>query len=231
MNSERVLVVDDERKIREVVGSYLERQGYQVALSEGGESALAAMTEQRPSLVVLDLVLPDIPGEEVARAMRGVSDVPIVMLTAKSSENDRVAGLELGADDYLVKPFSVRELAARVAAVLRRSRAAHPERLRFDGGGLVLERATRAVTVGGEPVELTRTETDILFALVDHAGQTLTRDQLITLARGFDAMPEERTVDAHVKNLRHKLGDDSRQPRYLVTEIGVGYRFGLRPDA
>jgi two-component system, OmpR family, response regulator RegX3 len=126
-----VLVVDDERKIREVVGSYLKRQGYQVALSEDGESALAAMTEQRPSLVVLDLMLPDIPGEEIARAIRNVSDVPIVMLTAKSSENERVAGLELGADDYLVKPFSARELAARVAAVLRRTRGANPERLRL----------------------------------------------------------------------------------------------------
>jgi len=231
VTSERVLVVDDERKIREVVGSYLTRQGYEVALSEDGESALAAMTEQRPNLVVLDLVLPDIPGEEVARAIRGVSDVPIVMLTAKSSENERVAGLELGADDYLVKPFSARELAARVAAVLRRTRGAHTERLSFDAGRLVLERSTRTVLVGGERAELTRTETDILFALVDHAGQTLTRDQLITPARGFDAAPEERTVDAHVKNLRHKLNDHTRPPRYLVTEIGIGYRFGLRPDA
>jgi two-component system, OmpR family, response regulator RegX3 len=228
VSSERVLVVDDERKIRDVVGSYLERQGYEVALFEDGESALAAMTAMQPSLVVLDLVLPDIPGEEVARAIRQVSDVPIVMLTAKSSENDRVAGLELGADDYLVKPFSARELAARVAAVLRRTRSAHPERLSFDGGRLVLERSTRTVLLAGEPVELTRTERDILFALVDHAGQTLTRDQLITLARGFDAVPEERTIDAHMKNLRHKLGDHSR---CLVTEIGVGYRFGLRPDA
>jgi DNA-binding response OmpR family regulator len=231
VSNERVLVVDDERKIREVVGSYLERQGYQVVLSEDGESALTAMAELRPSLVVLDLVLPDMPGEEVARAIRGVSDVPIVMLTARSSENDRVAGLELGADDYLVKPFSARELAARVAAVLRRARAANPDRLSFNGGRLVLERDSRTVLVAGEPVELTRTETGILFALVDHAGQNLTRDQLITLARGFDAAPEERTVDAHVKNLRRKLGDRSHPPRYLVTEIGIGYRFGLRPDA
>jgi DNA-binding response OmpR family regulator len=231
VSNERVLVVDDERKIREVVGSYLERQGYRVALSEDGESALAAMTEQRPSLVVLDLMLPDIPGEEVARAVRAVSDVPIVMLTAKSSENDRVAGLELGADDYLVKPFSVRELAARVAAVLRRARAALPDVLSFDGGRLVLERGTRNVTVDGELIELTRTESDLLFALVDHAGQTLTRDQLITLARGFDAVPDERTIDAHVKNLRRKLGEHRRHPHALVTEIGVGYRFGLRPDA
>jgi DNA-binding response OmpR family regulator len=231
VSSERVLVVDDERKIREVVGSYLERQGYDVALYEDGESALAAMTAQRPSLVVLDLMLPDIPGEEVARAIRSVSDVPIVMLTAKSSENERVAGLELGADDYLVKPFSARELAARVAAVLRRTRGAHPELLRFDGGRLVLDRSARTVLVAGEPIELTRTETDILFALVNHAGQTLTRDQLITLARGFDAAPDERTIDVHVKNLRHKLGDHSRRAHYLVTEIGVGYRFGLRPDA
>lgn len=231
MSGERVLVVDDERKVREVVGSYLRRQGYEVALFEDGESALAAVTDRRPSLVVLDLMLPDIPGEEVARAIRDVSDVPIVMLTAKSSENDRVAGLELGADDYLVKPFSARELAARVAAVLRRAHMTHPDRLCFDGGRLVLERGTRTVSVAGVPVELTPTETDILFALVDNAGRTLTRDQLITLARGFDATPEERTVDAHIKNLRRKLGDHSRRRHYLVTEIGIGYRFGLRPDA
>jgi DNA-binding response OmpR family regulator len=227
---ERVLVVDDERKIREVVGSYLQRQGYRVVLSEDGESALTAMAEERPSLVVLDLVLPDMPGEEVARAIRCVSDVPIVMLTAKSSENDRVAGLDLGADDYLVKPFSARELAARVAAVLRRARAAHPERLSFDGGRLLMERETRTVLVDGEPVEFTPTEAGILFALVDHRGQTLTRDQLITLTRGFDAAPEERTVDVHVKNLRRKLRDRAHPPRYLVTEIGIGYRFGLRAD-
>jgi DNA-binding response OmpR family regulator len=231
VSTERVLVVDDERKIRELVGSYLERQGYQVTLSENGESALNSMIELRPSLVVLDLVLPDIPGEEVARAVRRVSDVPIVMLTAKSSEHDRVAGLELGADDYLVKPFSVRELAARVAAVLRRARAVHPERLSFDGGRLVLERGARTVTVGGDMIELTRSESELLFALVDHSGQSLTRDQLITLARGFDAEPDERTVDTHVKNLRRKLGDDPRHPSYLLTEIGVGYRFGLKPDA
>lgn len=231
MANERVVVVDDERKIREVVGSYLQRQGYEVVLCEDGESALTAMSEERPSLVVLDLVLPDMPGEEVARAIRCVSDVPIVMLTAKASENDRVAGLGLGADDYLVKPFSVRELAARVAAVLRRARAAHPDRLSYDGGRLVLERERRTVLIGGEPVELTRTERGILFALVDHAGQTLTRDQLITLARGFDAAPEDRTVDAHIKNLRRKLGDRCRPPRYLVTEVGIGYRFGVRSDA
>jgi DNA-binding response OmpR family regulator len=229
MAATRVLVVDDERKIREIVGGYLERQGHRVTLAENGQAALDAALEQHPDLIVLDLVLPDIPGEEVARALREVSPVPIIMLTAKSAEDDRVAGLRIGADDYLVKPFSVRELAARVDAVLRRTRGRSTTS--YDGGRLVLDPQARTVLVEGRPAPLTRTELDLLLALAENAGRVLTRDQLMTVSRGFDADAGERTVDAHVKNLRHKLGDDPHRPRYIETVPSVGYRFALRPDA
>jgi DNA-binding response OmpR family regulator len=230
MSAVRVLVVDDERKIRDLVGSYLEREGYLVTLAATGRAALDAAVREHPDLIVLDLRLPDIAGEEVARSVREVSPVPIIMLTAKSAEDDRVAGLRLGADDYLVKPFSVRELAARIEAVLRRT-AGQSRRASFAGGRLVIDRAAHAVLVDGRPAGLTRTELDILLALADNAGRVLTRDQLMTLARGFDADVAERTVDAHVKNLRHRLGDDPHRPRYVETVQHVGYRFTAEPDA
>jgi DNA-binding response OmpR family regulator len=230
MNGVRVLVVDDERKIRDLVGSYLEREGYAVTLAATGRAAMEAAVRVHPDLIVLDLRLPDIPGEEVARSIREVSPVPILMLTAKSAEDDRVAGLRIGADDYLVKPFSVRELAARVEAVLRRT-SGQRRRVSFSGGHLVIDRASHVVLVGGRPVGLTRTELDLLLALVDNAGRVLTRDQLMTLARGFEADVAERTVDAHVKNLRHKLEDDPHRPRYVETVQHAGYRFAAEPDA
>ena len=226
----RVLVVDDERKIRDLVGSYLEREGYAVTLAATGREALDASIRQHPDLIVLDLRLPDIPGEEVARSIREVSPVPIIMLTAKSAEDDRVAGLRIGADDYLVKPFSVRELGARVEAVLRRTGGLR-RRVSFAGGRLVIDRASHVVLVDGRPVGLTRTELDLLLALVDNAGRVLTRDQLMTLARGFEADVAERTVDAHVKNLRHKLEDDPHRPHYVETVQHAGYRFTAEPDA
>jgi len=230
MNGVRVLVVDDERKIRELVGSYLEREGYVVTLAATGRAGLDVAVREHPDLIVLDLRLPDIAGEDVARSIREVSPVPIIMLTAKSAEDDRVTGLRIGADDYLVKPFSVRELGARVEAVLRRTRD-QSRRVSFGGGRLVVDRAARAVVVSGRPVALTRTELDLLLALVDNAGRVLTRDQLMTLVRGFEVDVAERTVDAHVKNLRHKLGDDPHRPHYLETVQHVGYRFAAEPDA
>ena len=225
-----VLVVDDERKIREVVGSYLAREGYSVLYAETGEGGLQAALLGHPDLMVLDLKLPDLPGEDVARAVRDVSDVPIIILTAKSSESDRIAGLGLGADDYLVKPFSVRELAARVAAVLRRSQSVRDE-VSFDGGRLLIDRTARQAQMAGLPLPLTTTEYDLLVTLVANAPRTLTREQLLAAVRGYDAEASERTVDAHVMNLRHKLGDDPRHPTFVLTVAGVGYRFALRPDA
>ena len=225
-----VLVVDDERKIREVVGSYLAHEGYSVLYAETGADGLQAALREHPDLIVLDLKLPDIAGEEIARAVRDVSDVPIIMLTAKSSEADRITGLSLGADDYLVKPFSVRELAARVAAVLRRSKSIRDE-LSFDGERLLIDRGAREVRLAGSPLALTRTEYDLLVALVANAPRTLSREQLLAAVRGYDAEASERTVDAHIKNLRHKLGDDPRAPTFVLTVAGVGYRFALRADA
>lgn len=225
-----VLVVDDERKIREVVGTYLAREGYSVLYSETGEGGLQAALREHPDLIVLDLKLPDLPGEEIARAVRAVSDVPIIMLTAKSSEADRIAGLGLGADDYLVKPFSVRELAARVAAVLRRSKSLRDE-VSFDEGRLLIDRGAREVRLEGSLVALTRTEHDLLVALVANAPRAFTREQLLAAVGGYDGEASARTVDAHIKNLRHKLGDDPRAPTFVLTVTGVGYRFAPRPDA
>jgi DNA-binding response OmpR family regulator len=228
--SSSVLVVDDERKIREVVGSYLAREGYSVLYAETGEAGLQAALGGRPDLIILDLKLPDFSGEELARAVRDVSDVPIIMLTAKSSESDRIAGLGLGADDYLVKPFSVRELAARVAAVLRRSKSIREE-VSYAGGRLLVDRGVRQVRLEGLPLPLTTTEYDLLIALVANAPQALTREQLLAAVRGYEAEASERTVDAHIKNLRHKLGDNPREPVFVLTVTGVGYRFALQPDA
>ena len=230
MAASSVLVIDDERKIREVVGGYLAREGYSVLYSETGEAGLQAALREHPDLIVLDLKLPDVPGEEIARAVRDVSDVPIIMLTAKSSEADRIAGLGLGADDYLVKPFSMRELAARVAAVLRRSKSIR-DAVSFDGSRLVIDRGAREVRLHGLPLALTRTEYDLLVALAANAPRALSREQLLAAVRGYEAEASERTVDAHIKNLRHKLGDDPREPTFVLTVAGIGYRFALRPDA
>jgi DNA-binding response OmpR family regulator len=230
MAAAKVLVVDDERKIREVVGSYLEREGYVVTLAETGQEALDRAFLDHPDLIVLDLKLPDFDGEEVARNVRDASDTPIIMLTAKSSEDDRVAGLRLGADDYLVKPFSVRELSARVAAILRRSGVSSQGEDSFDRGRLVVNRTSREVRMGGTSISCTHTQFELLTALVDARGGVLSRDQLLARARGYEAEADVRTVDAHVKNLRRRLGEDPSHPRYIVTVAGVGYRFGVKRD-
>ncbi len=226
-----VLVVDDERKIRELVRPYLERAGYAVLLADCGAVALAAAARAQPDLVVLDLMLPDLAGEEVARSLRAVSDVPIIMLTAKAGEEERVAGLQLGADDYLVKPFSPRELAARVEAVLRRTRSPREGGQSYDGGRLRLDVEARTVRVDEHPVPLTRSEFDLLAALASRPGRVFSRYELVTRVQGYDHEAYERTIDAHVKNLRRKLGDDPRAPRYVLTVTGVGYKLGVGEDA
>jgi DNA-binding response OmpR family regulator len=233
MGTATILVVDDERKIRDLVRSYLEREGYSVLVADTGQRALEVLERAHPELVVLDLMLPDLSGEEIARTVRAHSDVPIIMLTAKASEEDRVAGLRLGADDYLVKPFSPRELVARVEAVLRRSGGGNgvSRVLSFAGGGLVIDRDAREVSVAGAPVELTRSEFDLLHALGLHPGRVFSRFELITKVQGYDYEGYERTIDAHVKNLRRKLGEDPKHPKFVVTVTGVGYKFGVKADA
>ncbi len=232
MGKATILVVDDERKIRDLVRSYLEAEGYSVLTADSGQTALEIALRVRPDVIVLDLMLPDISGEEVTRALRETSDVPILMLTAKATEDDRVSGLRLGADDYLAKPFSPRELAARIEAILRRIKGAGPggEVLSFDSGRLAIDKEAWEVRVNGEQAHLTRSEFDLLAALASRPGRVFSRYELVTRVQGFDYEGYERTIDAHVKNLRRKLADDPRSPKYVVTVTGVGYKLGASSD-
>jgi DNA-binding response OmpR family regulator len=231
MGQASVLVFDDERKIRELVRPYLERAGYSVLLAGSGQQAMEVAARTNPDIVVLDLVLPDLPGETVTRNLRAISDVPIIMLTAKAAEEDRVAGFRLGADDYLVKPFSPRELAARVAAVLRRTGRDRVEVAEsFGGGRLTIDLDSREVSVDDRPVALTRSEFDLLSVLTRRPGRVWSRYELVTRVQGYDHDGCERAVDAHVKNLRRKLGDDPRSPDFVVTVTGVGYKFAAARD-
>ena len=223
--AKHVLVVDDETKIVEVVGDYLRSAGFSVTAAADAGDALASARARPPDLVVLDLGLPGLDGLDVARELRRTSPVPIVMLTARGEETDRVLGLELGADDYIVKPFSPRELVARVRAVLRRTDGPPQERERFAVGEVTVDAGRRRVTVGDQDVELTATEFDLLVEMARHPGRVFTRAQLLGATHGAVVESYDRTVDAHVKNIRRKLEPDPRQPRYLLTVHGVGYRF------
>ncbi|WP_374109733.1 MULTISPECIES: response regulator transcription factor [Mycobacterium] len=229
--SPTVLVVDDEKKLRTLVREYLEREGYAVLEAADGQTALDLARTAGPDLVLLDLGLPRLPGDEVARLLRKDSDLPIVMLTAKASENDRVAGLRLGADDYVVKPFSPRELVARVEAVLRRSRPSATESdISYGDGRLRIDTDRREARVDDALVELTRSEFDLLAVLASRPGRAWTRLELVGRTQGhaFDAY--ERTIDVHVKNLRRKLGDAA--PFQLVATVpGIGYKFAIDRDA
>jgi DNA-binding response OmpR family regulator len=229
--NERVLVVDDEPSVHEVVRAYLEREGFIVWSARDGREGLRLAEDRRPDLIVLDLMLPDLSGEEIAREVRRRSDVPILMLTARSAEDDRVAGLDLGADDYLTKPFSPRELVARIKAVLRRapdSEAPLVARMNLDDGSLVVDTDRHEVTLAGEPVDLTVSEFRLLAALARHPGRVYSRLELVERIQGDDVPGYERTIDTHVKNLRRKLADDPRDPRFVVTVHGVGYKLGVR---
>ena len=222
-----VLVVDDEPKIVDVVREYLEHAGFAVRTAGDGPAALERARALAPDLIVLDLGLPGLDGLDVARQLRRSSRVPVIILTARGDEVDRIIGLELGADDYLVKPFSPRELVARVRAVLRR--VDERDTLGADEpivrGDVVIDPARRRVTVAGQPVELTPTEFDLLAHLARQPGRVFTRAQLLTAIHGVAVESYERAVDAHVKNLRRKLEPDPRRPRYVLTAHGVGYRF------
>jgi len=228
----RVLVVDDEANLRHTLGFALRQEGYEVLSAEDGERGLASASRDTPDLVILDLMLPRIDGLEVARRIRRTSDVPILMLTARGTEMDKVVGLEVGADDYLAKPFSMRELVARVRALLRRPRraAAAPEGV-LEAEGLVLDRARHRVTQDGVERALTPREFALLAFLMSSPGQVFTRDQLLDAVWGVDRAGGVRTVDTHVKAVRARLGDDPLHPRYLETVRGVGYRFREPPRA
>ena len=226
-----ILVVEDERKLRELLRGYLERAGFAVLTTGSGAEAIELGRTADPSLVVLDLGLPDIPGEEVARELGTHLQVPILMLTARSGDEDRIRGLELGADDYVTKPFVPRELVLRVQAVLRRGGpAAAGELASFGDGEVVVDHDRREVHVRGEPVTLTPTEWALLVALTTTPGRVHSRAELINRTRGYEYEGYERTVDSHVKNLRRKLEVDPGAPRIIETVLGGGYRLGLTRD-
>lgn len=226
-----VLVVEDEHKLRELLRGYLERAGFAVLTTGSGAEAIELTLSTYPSLVILDLGLPDVPGEEVAREIRP-AQVPILMLTAKSGDEDRIRGLELGADDYVTKPFVPRELVLRVQAILRRRtpQGNTTAVARFGDGELVIDDDRREVTVRGTTASLTPTEWALLVGLASSPGRVFSRSELINRTRGYEYEGYERTVDSHVKNLRRKLEQDPSEPRIVETVLGGGYRLGLTRD-
>ena len=225
--SAKILVVDDESKIVKLVRSYLEQSGFSVVEAGDGQTALIQFRREKPDLIVLDLGLPGIDGLEVARVIRRERNTPIIMLTARIEDTDKIVGLELGADDYITKPFNPRELVARVRAVLRR--AAPPDdatRKVLQAGPLALDLAGHSASLDGAPLDLTPTEFDLLAVFLQHPGRAFSRLELLDRVQGDAYEGYERTVDAHIKNLRAKLGEDPRRPRFIRTVFGVGYKLG-----
>jgi len=224
----KILVVDDEAKIVEVVKSYLENSGYTVCEAYSGKEALEKFEKENPTLVILDLMLPDITGEEICKILRKRSRVPIIMLTAKVEEEDILKGLNMGADDYVTKPFSPRQLVARVEAVLRRANDALIPLSRiisFNNGDLVIDTLKYEVKKGGEVVNLTPNEYKLLLTMVKYPDKAFTRDELICMALGDDFDGYDRTIDTHIKNIRQKIETDPKNPKYILTVHGIGYRF------
>ncbi|MDJ0662922.1 MAG: response regulator transcription factor [Acidimicrobiia bacterium] len=221
----RVLVVEDEMKIARLVRDYLHQAGFAVLEASDGATALSLAKAERPDMIVLDLGLPGMDGLDVTRQLRASSAVPIIMLTARSEETDRIVGLELGADDYVTKPFSPKELVARIRAVLRRAEATIGGGEIVRAGAVEIDIPKRRVTVGDDPVELTGSEFDLLLVLARHPGRIYTRAQLLDAVHGVSFESYERSIDAHIKNLRRKIEPDPKRPTLLVTVYGVGYKF------
>jgi two-component system alkaline phosphatase synthesis response regulator PhoP len=222
--TQTILVVDDEPEIVKLVRAYLEGAGYRVVTAKDGREALLVARHEKPDLIILDLAMPEMDGLEFTRRLRQEKNIPIIMLTARVEETDRIIGLELGADDYVTKPFSPREIVARVRAVLRRVR---PEPVAADvlrQGDLVLNRTEHTLTVGGRPVDLTPTEFDLLTILMTNPGRAFSRMELLERLQGEAFAAYERTIDAHVKNIRAKIESNPSQPRYILTVFGVGYK-------
>lgn len=218
-----ILVVDDDERLRDLVAEYLGGRGFQVEKAAGGDQGLEVLRSRAIDLVVLDVMMPGRDGFEICREIRRSSQVPVIMLTARGDETDRIVGLELGADDYLPKPFNPRELLARIQAVLRRSEPEPPKDKKISAGPITVHPERRLATLNGTPLELTTTEFEILRTLVANAGRVIPRERLMELARGADFAAFERAVDVHVSHLRKKLGDDPKSPTLLKTVRGIGY--------
>jgi DNA-binding response OmpR family regulator len=220
-----ILIVEDQKELVQVLRSYLEQAGFSVQTAYRGDTGLAAWESSKPDLVILDLNLPGMDGLDVARKIRRRDDTPIIMLTARVEETDRLVGLELGADDYIVKPFSPREVVARVKAVLRRASPSAPTAAVIRAGDLAIDLEAHSVSRSGDSVDLTPTEFNLLAVLAAQPGRAFTRAQLQEAALGAAYEGYDRTIDAHIKNLRSKLEPDPKKPRYIETVFGVGYRF------
>jgi two-component system OmpR family response regulator len=229
-----ILIVEDDPKIAHIVKVYLEGAGFRTVHAGQGKDALEAAKKEKPLLIVLDLMLPDMSGEELCLQLKEIADVPVIMLTAKSSEEERVAGFALGADDYVVKPFSPRELVFRVKAVLKRFQKGDlsgSEPMSFNNGSLLVDGQTYTATLKGNPVRRTSTEFKLLFTLAGSPDRVFTRGELVEKALGYQFEGYERSVDAHIKNVRRKLEEDSQNPVFIHTIYGVGYRFTGKKDA
>ncbi|MDR3167078.1 MAG: response regulator transcription factor [Treponema sp.] len=220
-----VLVVDDEEKILDIVASYLEKSGYRALLAKTGKEGMALFRRHPVSLVLLDLMLPDFSGEELCRKVRAEQDIPIIMMTAKVDEESIIRGLNIGADDYVTKPFSPRQLMARVQAALRRAGTTPVKNHLLSAGDLLVDTENRRVSRGGAGITLTPNEFKILALLMSRPQKIFTRDEIITGIKSGDYDGFDRSVDSHIKNLRQKIGDDSKSPRYIRTVYGMGYRF------
>jgi len=221
-----ILIVEDEKNVAEILKAYLEREGYKVYCRDKGLEALELFSKVDFKLVILDLMLPDIDGEDVCGALRRISDVYIFMLTAKVALSDKIQGLNMGADEYLTKPYSPRELVARVNALFRRVAAERKNIIIVDNGKLKIDKDTRSVKLNGNNVILTPNEFDILYVLAKNKGKALAREQLIEKVFGLDFQGYDRTIDVHIKNIRKKIEEDTKAPKYIITVTKLGYKFG-----
>ncbi len=223
--AKKILVVDDKKELRALLKEYLEQEGFTIVQAENGQQALFVARQEKPDLIILDLMMPEMSGFEFMRAYSREADTPIIILTAKLDENDKVLGLELGADDYVTKPFSLRELTARIHAVLRRVEKQEVPQEILRAGDITLDRSGRMVLVADEPVDLTPSEFDLLATLMSTPGRAYTRLELLERLQGSAYEGYERTIDVHIRNLRSKIEPDDSNPRYIETVYGVGYRF------
>ncbi|AGX43314.1 sensory transduction protein regX3 [Clostridium saccharobutylicum] len=226
-----ILIIEDEKSVSDVIKAYLEKEGYGVYSIENGLDGIEIFRKERINLVILDLMLPDIDGEEVCKILRKISDVYIFMLTAKSTLSDKIEGLNIGADEYLTKPLSPRELTARVNALFRRVEGSKENILFFNDNKLIIDIDKRLVKLNGEEVSLTPNEFDILYVLASNKGKAFTREAIIERVFGIDFDGSDRSVDVHIKNLRKKIEEDTKSPRYILTVTKIGYKFGDNYEA